>query len=418
MTASRKGIPQVVVLIPLTLKGHRDCFEGILRYARVNGPWRLYRREGRPGEQRLRDLKQWGCSGIITTSCNLHEAHAIAGARVPVVVFEPDPETRAPGHPLAKYSRLRVDSFATGEYAARFFLERHYKRFAFVGTEHETYWSRERGEGFRNVIEAAGGTVNDYGVPSANARRDWAIEQPQMEEWLKALPKPVALFAAMDGRARQVLDACFDAGIAVPEEVAVLGVDDDPLICEATFPTLSSIQHNSEHAGYLLAGHLDELMRGRRLRRKEEWIKPIRVFERRSTQVTAIADRQVAHACEYIWREAGHRSIGVPDVVRVFGSSRRYAETRFKAVTGRTLMDEIRRVKLDRVCALLRETNLSISEIAQQCNFARESHLAFLFRKHHGMTMSEYRIAMRRLGQEEFISSPRSTALQQPRPDG
>lgn len=395
MSDSRSGIPQVVVLIPLTLKGHRDCFEGILRYARVNGPWRLYRREGRPGEQRLRDLKQWGCSGIITTSCALREAEVIAGARVPVVVFEPDPETRAPGHPLAKYSCLRVDSYATGEHAARFFLERHYEHFAFVGTGRDRYWSRERGEGFKKVVEAAGGTVLEYADPTAKERRDWAIEQQRMEAWLKSLPKPVALFAAMDGRARQVLDACLDGGIAVPEEVAVLGVDDDPLICEATFPTLSSIQHNSEHAGYLLAEHLDKLMRGKRLRRRVDWIKPTRVFQRRSTDATAIADKVVARACEFIWREAGHQSIGVPDVVSLFGSSRRYAENRFKSVVGRTIMEEIRRVKLERVCALLSETNLSIGEIACECDFTRESHLAFLFRKHHNMTMSQYRAAAR-----------------------
>jgi LacI family transcriptional regulator len=395
MPSSRTAIPQVVVLIPLALRGHRDCFKGILRYARVNGPWRLYRREGRPGEQRLRDLKRWGCSGIITTSCSMREAKAIDDANVPVVVFEPDPDTRAPEHPLAKFSSLRVDSAATGELAALFFLDRHYKNFAYVGEAHDLYWSHERGEGFRKTVEAAGGTVHEYSRPPAKALRDWAIEQPSMEAWLKALPKPVALFTAMDGRARQVLDACLDVDIAVPEEVAVLGVDNDPLICDATFPTLSSIQYNSEHAGYLLAEHLDKLMRGQRLPPQVHWMKPTRVVRRRSTDATAIADKQVARACEYIWREAGHRSLGVPEVVKLLGSSRRYAETRFKTAVGRTIMEEIRRVKLERVCALLKETTLPIGEIAQQCDFARESHLAFVFRTHHGMTMSEYRAAAR-----------------------
>ena len=392
----RSTIPQVVVLIPLTLKGHRDCFEGILRYARVNGPWRLYRREGRPGEQRLRDMKRWGCSGIITSACSLPEARAIAGTRVPVMVFEPGPDMQAAGHPLTKCSSLRVDSRATGEYAARFYLERHYKNFAYMGTVQDRYWSNERGEGFRKTVEAAGGTVHVYGGTTAEERKDWALEQPRVEAWLKSLPKPVGLFAAMDGRARQVLDACLDAGIAVPEEVSVLGVDDDPFICEATFPTLSSIQHNSEHMGYLMAEHLDQLMRGKRLRRQIHWIKPTRVESRRSTNASAITDAQVAEACEFIWHEAGHRSISVPDVVKVFGSSRRYAENRFKTVVGRTIMEEIRRVKLERVCALLAETNLSIGEITHQCDFARESHLAFLFRKQYDMTMSQYRARARR----------------------
>ena len=395
MPKTRLAIPQVVVLIPLTLKGHRDCFEGILRYARVNGPWRLYRREGRPGEQRLLDMKRWGCSGIITSACTLAEAKAIAGTRVPIIVFEPDPDMRSPEHPLAKHSCLRVDSYATGEHAARFYLERHYKNFAYIGTARNRYWSQERGDGFKETVKAAGGSISEYEGPTAKERNDWALEQPHMEAWLKSLPKPTALFAAMDGRARQVLDACLDAGIAIPEEIAVLGVDDDPLICDATFPTLSSIQHNSEHMGYLLAEHLDLLMRGKRPKQRTLWVKPTRVESRRSTDASAITDPQVARALEYIWREAGHQAINVPDVVKLFGSSRRYAENRFKSVVGRTIMEEIRRVKLERVCALLTETSLSIGEIASQCDFARESHLAFLFRKQHDMTMSQYRAASR-----------------------
>jgi LacI family transcriptional regulator len=183
----------------------------------------------------------------------------------------------------------------------------------------------------------------------------------------------------------------------VPEEVAVLGCDNDHLICEATLPTLSSIQLNLEHSGYLLAERLDELMRGKRTRRRVDWVKPTRVVPRRSTDATAIADKQVARACEYIWREAGHQPIGVPEVVRVFGSSRRYAEIHFKDVVGRTIMEEIRRVKLDRVCVLLQETNLSIGEIAEKCDFASESRLGIIFRKRHDMTMSAYRKAARRL---------------------
>ena len=394
-TKQNIGIPQVVVRIPLALKAQRDCFEGILRYARINGPWRLYRAEGRPGEQRLQDLKKWGCSGIIASACNMPEARAIADARVPVVLFEPNADMRTPGHPLAKHSCLRIDSRATGEYAAQFLLERHYKHFAFVGEAHNLYWSRERGEGFRKTVESAGGNYSEYDAPKAKALRDWAVEQQHMEAWLKSLPKPVALFVAMDGRARQVLDACMDASIDVPEKIAVLAVDNDHLICEATFPTLSSIQYNCEQAGYQLAEQLDKLMRGGRHRRRVDWITPTSVVRRRSTDATAIADKQVVRSLEYIWREAGHQVITVPDVVQIFGSSRRYAEQHFKSAVGRTIMDEIQRVIMERVCSLLTETTLPIGEISQKCGFNRESHLAFLFRKHHGMTMSQYRAAAR-----------------------
>lgn len=395
MTKPSPSIPQVAVLIPLALKGHRDVFDGILRYVRLRGPWRLYRMEGRPGEQKLLDLKQWGCTGIITGPCTPAEASLLSRTRVPVVVFEPSPDMRVASHPLVNRSCLIFDSYAAGQQAARFFLERRYTRFAFVGETHGLYWSRERGQGFKDSVEASGASCAVYPSLTAGERRDWAVEQPRMQAWLRALPKPVALFAAMDGRARQVLDACMAAEVTVPDEVAVLGVDDDPFICEATYPTLSSIQTNGQQCGYLLAEHLDGLMRGKRLAKRVFSVTPTRVFTRRSTDATAIPDRQVARALEFIWREAGHQPVHVPDVVRLIGSSRRFAEIHFKTVVGRTIMEEIRRVKLERVCALLAETNLSIGEITRQCGFARESHLAFLFRKRFRQSMSHYRAATR-----------------------
>lgn len=395
MSKTCTAIPQVVVLVPLSLKGHRDVFEGILQYVRLHGPWRLYRMEGRPGEQKLLDLKRWGCTGIITGPCTLAEATLIAKARVPVAVFEPSLEMRTPSHPLANRSSLIFDSYATGQYAARYFQDRHYTHFAFVGDPHDLYWSKERCQGFRETVEASGSTCTIYPKLNTDERRDWAVEQPRMQAWLRALPKPVALFAAMDGRARQVLDACMAENINVPDEVAMLGVDDDPFICEATFPTLSSIQTNGLQAGSLLAEHLDGLMRGKRLQKKTFFVTPTRVITRRSTDATAISDRQVARALEFIWSQAGQRAVGVPDVVKLIGSSRRFAEIHFKAVVGRTIMEEIRRVKLERVCSLLAETNLPIGEITLQCGFTRESHLAFLFRKRFKTSMSGYRAAAR-----------------------
>lgn len=395
MSKTSASIPQVAVLVPLALKGHLDVFDGILRYVRLRGPWRLYRMEGRPGEQKLLDLKRWGCSGIITGPCTPGEAALIARTRVPVVVFEPPPDMRVPSHPLANRACSLFDSRAVGQHAARYFLERHYMRFAFVGEPHGLYWSQEREQGFRETLQDSGADCFVYGRLSAKERRDWAVEQSRMQGWLKALPKPIALFAAMDGRARQVLDACMAADVTVPDQVAVLGVDDDPFICEATFPTLSSIQTNGQQTGYLLAEHLDGLMRGKRLRKRVFFVTPTRVVTRRSTDVTVIPDRQVARALEFIWREAGHQPIHVPDVVRLLDSSRRFAEIHFKKIVGRTIMEEIRRVKLERVCALLSETNLPIGEITRQCGFARESHLAFLFRKRFDTSMSGYRAASR-----------------------
>ena len=395
MNKRKSSIFQVALLTQLSLKGQVDSLRGILQYTKLHGPWRLYRMEGRPGEQRLLDLKRWGCTGIITGACNMQEAKLISRIGVPIVVCEPTPAMRKPSHPLSKYSYTQFNSYACGELAANYFLERHYTRFAFVGEPHNLYWSAERAKGFRERVEKAGFKCHMYGRLTRDEKHDWAIEQNRMKRWLKSLPKPIALFAAMDGRGRQILDACMDAEITVPDEIAVLGVDNDELICEATFPTMSSVETTGKQTGYMIAEHLDHLMRGQR-RKKQVFINtPTHIITRRSTDATMIPDPQIARALEFIWKEAGHRPIHVPDVVSIIGSSRRFAEIHFKNVVGRTILEEILRIRLDRVCALLSETNLPIGEITHQCGFERESYLARLFKKRYDCSMSAYRAKMR-----------------------
>ena len=386
----------MAVVTPLTLKGHFDSFRGILQYVKLHGPWRLYHMEGRPGEQRLLDLKRWGCTGIITGACDMKDAALISQAGVPVVVLEPSPPMRKASHPLAKYTCTHFDSHACGRLAAEYFLNRKYRHFAFAGDPYNLYWSREREQGFRETVEQAGGVCRTYKTPTRSEKTDWAVEQPRMQKWLKSLIKPTALFVAMDGRGRQVLDACMGTNITVPDDIAVLGVDNDELICEATFPTMSSVQTTGQLTGQWIAEQLDGLMQGKRLKKRIYTSTPTRIITRCSTEATAIKDRQIAHALEFIWKEAGHRAIHVPDVVRKFGSSRRFAEIHFKSVMGHTILEEIQRVRLERVCSLLTDTNLPIGEISQECGFERESYLAKLFRNRFDRSMSNYRKASRK----------------------
>ena len=394
MNTKKSPVFQVALLTQLNLKCQVDSLRGILRYTKLHGPWRLYRMEGRSGEQKLLDLKRWGCSGIITGACNIKDARLIARVGVPVVVSEPTPEMRESSHPLFKYSCTQFNSYSAGKMAARYFLDRHYTRFAFVGEPHGLYWSLERGKGFKETVEQAGGECFMYCKLTYDEQHDWAVEQPRMRRWLKSLPKPIALFAAMDGRGSQILDACMAENISVPDEIAVLGVDNDELICEATFPTMSSMQTTGERNGFLIAEHLDQLMRGKRLKKRIFEGGASHVITRRSTDATMIPDAQIARALEFIWREGGHQPIHVPDVVEKIGSSRRHAEMRFKTITGRTILEEILRVRLERVCTLLCDTNLSISEITYKCGFERESYLARLFKLRFDCTMSTYRSRM------------------------
>jgi LacI family transcriptional regulator len=294
LTGSRKGsVPHVVILTSIIVKGLHEMLQGVLQYAQEHGPWRIYQQEKRPWTSRLKDLKQWGCDGIIAADYHdVEEARLIAGAGVPVIVLLQPQPMRERTYPLFRYPCAVWNSAAIGRMAARYFMERHYTQFAFIGDTHaETYWSVERERGFRQTLRAAGHRhCHVYGACAPKEQRDWAVERPRMERWLKALPTPIALFSPNDRRAKQVLDACLEAGVSVPDEVAVLSVDNDEWICEASLPTLSSIQCNPRPTGYAIAAHLDRMMRGERLKKREYLVEPTCVVTRQSTEWTAIAD--------------------------------------------------------------------------------------------------------------------------------
>jgi len=387
-------IPHVVILTSTIVKGLHDMLQGVLQYAQEHGPWRIYQQEKRPWTYCLRDLKQWGCDGIVAADYHApDEARQIAALGVPtVVLLQPHP-MRQRDYPLYRFPCVVWNSIAIGRMAAEYFLERHYKQFAYVGDTHpETYWSVQRERGFRGALRAAGHRVcHVYGVCSTAEQRDWAVERPRMEAWLKGLPKPVALLAPNDRRGKQVLDACLDAGVSVPDEVAVLGVDNDEWICEASLPTLSSIQCNPRPAGYAIAAHLDRMMRGERLKKCEYLVEPTRVVTRQSTEWTAIADQKVACALSFIRMNASRSSLRVADVARAVGLSRRAIEIRFRNATGRSVREEIEHVRLERLRAWLVETDDRISDLARRCGFDSSTHLGRVFRARFGMTMGAFR---------------------------
>jgi len=394
MPNRKHDVPHVVILTSTIVKGLHEMLQGVLQYAQEHGPWRVYQQENRPWMYRLQNLKQWGCTGIIAADYHSAEdARLIAASGVPVIVLLQPHPMRQPSYPLFHYPCVLWDSKAIGRMAAEYFIERHYAHFAFVGhTQSENYWSKEREQSFRQTLRKAGHrTCHVYGPCTTAEQRDWAAERPRMEAWLKALPKPVALFAPNDRRGKQVLDACLDAGVSVPDEVAVLGVDNDDWVCEATVPTLSSIQCDPKPAGYRIAEHLDRMMHGERLKKKEYLIEPIGVVTRQSTEWTAIADKKISLALAYIQNNAATPKLSVTDVARAIGLARRTAEIRFRNATGRTVHEEIEHVRLERLRTLLAETDLKIGDIAARCGFACQTHLGRLFRKRFGLTMGQFR---------------------------
>lgn len=221
-------------------------------------------------------------------------------------------------------------------------------------------------------------------------KKDWGVERTRLCAWIAELPKPVAIFAAMDARGRQVIDACLTAGVGIPHEAAILAVDNDALICESTTPPLSSIALDTERMGYEAARLLDESMRQPKTQRITRLFAPLTVVTRRSTEATHINDPQVARALEFIWLNA-QNPIGVPEIVQHVGISRRLLEMRFKKILQTTIQNELQRTRLRCVKRLLVETNHSIAIIAESCGFTSISYLSKVFRGAFGVTMTAYR---------------------------
>jgi len=385
-----QSMPQVAVLLPMSVKVSRDMRRGVLQYVRQCGPWGLHIIEGREGEQKLVRMNEWGCTGIIGRLYTPELVDVAAHAKVPQVLVDPEKRQLAKSHPIHRHSIMRSDTVTVGRMAAAYFLERRFVHYAYVGEVQGCMWSVRRGEAFARAVREAGFECQIYGKLTASEREDAGLERPRLCAWLRALPKPVALLAAMDNRGRQIIDACAWAGINVPQDIAVLGVDNDEDLCETATPAMSSILLDTERASYEAARHLDSMMRGVTRERRIIIYGPLQVISRRSTDTTQISDIVVVKALEFIAVNAC-AGIGVPEVVRHAGASRRLVEQRFRVQLGRTILDEIHRVRMERVCTMLRETNQTISDIAHQSGFDSESHLSNLFRREHGCTMRDFR---------------------------
>jgi LacI family transcriptional regulator len=382
-------MPQVAVLLESSHGVSRAMLQGILKYVRVHGPWSISTAVGGTRDLKLPDLRHWKGSGILGRVTTDALARDIAATRLPAVLFNPGDAYLRPTHPLAACSRTQSDSAAIGRLAAEYFLGKAFPHAAFVGEPSGISWSADRERAYAARLAEAGLACHSYPL---HPRRPagWEAERPLLCAWLAKLPKPVAVFAANDHRARQVLDACLVAGVAVPYEATVLGVNNDVLVCETCIPPLSSIAVDAEKAGFEAARILDELMRRSSRRQQIVTYGPTGVVSRASTDTLQVEDRLVIRALEFI-RINGGLKVRVSDVAGALGVSGRWLERRFRAALGHSVLASIQRTRMGTVCSMLKETDLPLAAISQKSGFSHPNHLCALFRREFNMTMSEYR---------------------------
>jgi LacI family transcriptional regulator len=380
-----KTAPRIAVLLDSSRGYERGLLQGVWQYARLHGPWVLLRR--RPYYQRISglandspaELRRARVDGVIAHY--RPELRKILDLGVPVVF--------APGMELTTDTVSVVnDNGLIGTMAADHLAGLGLRNLAYAGFELQT-WSTGRLEGFVSRAAALGLSVEPYLVPFRASRRPAASDEKRLLAWLRGLSKPVGLMACNDEFALLISELCYTHALRVPEQVALLGVDNDVLICEQSSPPLSSIEIATQRAGYEAAEFLDNLLRGKP-GPQAIVAQPIRVVGRQSTDCTAIEDQEVAAALHFI-RENSSHILRVKDVAKACSISRRTLGTRFLHALGHTVGEEIHLRRVEHIKLLLTATNHSIVKIAKGLGFFTDQNFARYFHRQVGVTPLEYR---------------------------
>jgi LacI family transcriptional regulator len=301
---------------------------------------------------------------------------------------------------------VETDDRELARLAARHLIDRGFRTLAFCG-EPLYNWSRWREQQFSVFAQDAGCACHVFqGKSPSEKDYSWTRERRRLKTWVEELPKPVGVMACYDFKGQQLLDVCRELDIAVPEQVAVIGVDNDARLCKLCTPPLSSVIPDTHRTGYEAAQLLDRMMRGEKVGTDAVLVPPLGIAERQSSDVYAIDDPDIASALRYI-REHACEGISVSDLLRVVPLSRRMLEHRFLKLVRRTPHAEIIRIRMERASRLLRETDLSLAEIANRAGFADANYLSVAFKKQMGVAPRAYRAEMRTTGARPVVGQSR-----------
>lgn len=403
---------RVVLLMSPGAGYDRGLFRGIARYARHYGPWvflPFWEQTGMEGvvpweptlsirmkrgadrsPSMVNEMKRLGATGVIGRLLSPEVIDAIFALDLPTVGMDLTDEQLTDPRFIEKIAEIRPDSHRAGRMAAEHLLERGFRRFGFCGHPKHTNWSRQRAEGFCERLKEAGFDCNVYQPLQTKKPLLWHRECSAMMTWLESLQKPAGVMACNDRRGRQVIEACALGKMHVPNDIAVVGVDEDQVLSELSNPPLSSVALNGEQGGYQAAELLHQMMLNKRRKTRCILVDPLWVTTRLSTDVVAIDDRDVADAVRYI-RENARRPIQIMDIVRNSGISRRALEIRFHRSLGWSIREEIERIRIGFAKQLLAETDLPVSRIAENVGFSGEDYLGKVFRRVTKATLAQYR---------------------------
>lgn len=377
----------IIVLENTAVKAAREIVHGVMRYASARPDWKLEVLTGHPSE--LEEAVRIGRPDGIVSGFTDEPMNPI-----PVQIWRSTPTVFTCTIPFkgmeARWSLLEMDDGKIAETAAVLLLRKNLKSFGFFGLRHATPWSAKRLQCFRRTIRASGFAVSEFQI-SASHPVSIETEYADVVKWLTSLEKPCGIFAVTDQRAKLLLNICQEVGINSPEQVKVIGVDNDEIVCECAKPTLSSIAPDFRHAGFAAAQALDRLMQGRRTARKIT-IDALNTVERMSTSDISGSGNRIGLALEALRKQAFNGGLTVYGLAQTVGCSTRLLEKDFKRTIGRSIVEERNRIRLEKVQELLQTTSMDESSIAATAGFGSAAYLRNLFRKRFGMTMRQWRI--------------------------
>jgi len=373
---------RVALLVETSLVYGRRILAGITQYIRSHQRWSIFLDQREDQSPAPTWLEHWQGDGVICRVTNAQLAESLARQGVPLIDLNEHLDIGLP--------RVSSDHMAIGRLGASHLLERGFRQFAFCSFS-EQQWAAQRRDGFLSAVNATGYPCTIF-ESRWSCRRScpWEEEQAKLVGWLQSLPKPIGIMTCNDSRGQHVLNACRSAGISVPEHAAVVGVDNDELLCNLCDPPLSSVIPNAEQIGFQAAAALDDLMSGKELLQREWLIAPLGVATRQSTDVLAIDDPDIVAALRFI-RESACEGATVQDVLNHVPISRSLLDRGFQKYLGRTPQAELRKVQVKRVTELLLETDLSLTKIAHLAGYEHPEYMSVVFKRETGQTPGQFR---------------------------
>ena len=375
--------PQVALLIDTATDWGRRVIRGVARYAQQQGGWNLWleqRCQYAPG----RLPPRWRGDGVIARVADRAMAQHLARASGVVVNVS---TARVPG---AKFPTVTANLQAAAKLAIDHLLDQGFRHFAYYAPMALSF-VEDHHHSFVRILAESGYSCSLLQAPAAKRPGEgWQRHHKKLVNWVRDLPKPVAVLTWTGRRGRDVIYACRELGLCVPEQVAVLGADDDTLLCETCNPPLSGVVLTSERLGFEAAALLDRLLHGAKPPARPVLLEPSRIIVRQSTDTLAIDDEDLARAISFI-RTHASSAIQVNDVLRIVHLSRRSLDRRFQQTLGRTVAEEIRRVHVERARHLLADTDMPVPKVAAAAGFGSREYFAHAFKLQTGLSPQQYR---------------------------